>query len=338
MILGAAEALLRLQDTYKLDTTSLADGLILVRDMRGINKVNSGVKPPETGMRLTANDCFELGRQAYLNKDYYHTVLWMQEALHRLNGEKEVTDTDKATILEYLAFATYQRGNVRQALKLTHQLLELDPDHPRAGGNVEYYVKELNQTNTTRKRGDDGEVPLDDSIVEPEWSTEETERQAYEALCRGEKRISARLESELVCFHLNTTLIPFMRLMSFKVEEAFKRPQIVIFHDFLSDSEIDVVKALAEPKLRRATVQNSVTGNLETAKYRISKSAWLTNREHEVVRRISQRIADVTGLELSTAEELQVVNYGIGGHYEPHYDFARREEKNAFQSLGIEYI
>lgn len=26
---------------------------------------------------------------------------------------------------------------------------------------------------------------------------------------------------------------------------------------------------------------------------------------------------------MSTAEELQVVNYGIGGHYEPHFDFAR---------------
>jgi prolyl 4-hydroxylase len=102
----------------------------------------------------------------------------------------------------------------------------------------------------------------------------------------------------------------------------------------MTDTELDIVKKLASPRLKRATVQNYKTGDLETAHYRISKSGWLTNADHQVVARVSQRIEDITGLTTTTAEELQVVNYGIGGHYEPHYDFARREEKNAFKSLG----
>ena len=54
-------------------------------------------------------------------------------------------------------------------------------------------------------------------------------------------------------------------------------------------------------------------------------SGWLSPNDDPLgyVSRIDQRIEDITGLAMSTAEQLQVVNYGIGGHYEPHYDFAQ---------------
>lgn len=87
-------------------------------------------------------------------------------------------------------------------------------------------------------------------------------------------------------------------------------------------------------QFRRATVQNQKTGELEVANYRISKSAWLRDYEHKYINDIAQRVEDITGLTTNTAEELQVVNYGIGGHYDPHFDFARREESNAFKGLG----
>ncbi len=53
-------------------------------------------------------------------------------------------------------------------------------------------------------------------------------------------------------------------------------------------------------------------------------SGWLGPEDDPLgyVTRIDQRIEDITGLTMSTAEMLQVVNYGIGGHYEPHYDFS----------------
>lgn len=39
---------------------------------------------------------------------------------------------------------------------------------------------------------------------------------------------------------------------------------------------------------------------------------------------LDRRIAALTGLDIQPpyAEYLQVVNYGIGGHYEPHFDHA----------------
>jgi hypothetical protein len=58
--------LMRLQDTYRLDTSSLASGVLNGRYY---------------GTSLTAHDCFELGRQTYNNGDYFHTNIWMEEAL-----------------------------------------------------------------------------------------------------------------------------------------------------------------------------------------------------------------------------------------------------------------
>lgn len=87
-------------------------------------------------------------------------------------------------------------------------------------------------------------------------------------------------------------------------------------------------------QFRRATVQNHKTGELEVANYRISKSSWLKDEDHAVIKDVTSRVEAMTGLTMKTAEDLQVVNYGIGGHYEPHFDFARKEEKNAFKSLG----
>jgi len=52
---------------------------------------------------FSANDCFELGRLAYLEKDYYHTLMWMNEARNRLSND----DPFNAAILDYLAYATY---------------------------------------------------------------------------------------------------------------------------------------------------------------------------------------------------------------------------------------
>ena len=49
---GAAVALMRLQDTYQVEPQDLADGVL---------------KGFRAGVELTANDCFELGRQNYNN-------------------------------------------------------------------------------------------------------------------------------------------------------------------------------------------------------------------------------------------------------------------------------
>lgn len=146
--------------------------------------------------------------------------------------------------------------------------------------------------------------------------------------------MNPRRQSRLFCRYYDNGRNPNYLLGPVKQEDEWDRPYIVRYHEVMSDSEIEKVKALAKPRLRRATISNPITGVLETAQYRISKSAWLTADEHPVVDKINQRIEDLTGLEMDTAEELQVANYGVGGQYEPHFDFGRKDEPDAFKELG----
>lgn len=54
-------------------------------------------------------------------------------------------------------------------------------------------------------------------------------------------------------------------------------------------------------------------------------SSWLKGAAESTVGKLDHRISMLTGLNVKHpyGEYLQVVNYGIGGHYEPHFDHAK---------------
>ncbi|XP_073209745.1 prolyl 4-hydroxylase subunit alpha-1 isoform X7 [Lepidochelys kempii] len=308
---GAAKALLRLQDTYNLDTDTLSRGNL------------PGVKHKSF---LTAEDCFELGKIAYTEADYYHTELWMEQALKQLD-DGEVSTVDRVSILDYLSYAVYQQGDLDKAMMLTKRLLELDPEHQRANGNLKYFEYIMSKEKEANKSTTKTDSQTDKETKKKEPNKDYLpERQKYEMLCRGEGlRMTPRRQKKLFCRYYNGNQNPKYVLGPVKQEDEWDKPRIVRFLEIISDEEIETVKELAKPRLRRATISNPITGVLETAHYRISKSAWLSGYESPVVSRINLRIQDLTGLDVSTAEELQVANYGVGGQYEPHFDFGRGE-------------
>lgn len=73
---------------------------------------------------MTVEDCYELAKIAYSEADYYHTELWMEQALKQLDGGEEST-LDRVTVLDYLSYAIYQQGELKRALEYTKKLLEL---------------------------------------------------------------------------------------------------------------------------------------------------------------------------------------------------------------------
>ncbi|XP_055360209.1 prolyl 4-hydroxylase subunit alpha-1-like isoform X2 [Betta splendens] len=318
--IGAAKALMRLQDTYQLDTSSISSG-----QLPGLSSLDSH------RTTLTVDDCFDLGKVAYLEADYYHTELWMVQALNQLEQGEVSTAVDTVTILDYLSYSVYQQGALQQALHFTRRLLELDPTHQRAIGNLKYFKYQLSK----QKKVEQGEAKRQRQESRVQANDYLPERKTYEQLCRGEGvRMSPRRQSRLLCRYHDNNHHPRYVIGPVKEEDEWDRPRIVRYHDIVSDKEMEKVKELAKPRLRRATVHDPQTGKLTTAHYRVSKSAWLGAFEHPVVETINQRIEDITGLDITTAEELQVANYGVGGQYEPHFDFGRKDEPDAFEELG----
>lgn len=74
---------------------------------------------------LTADDCFDLGKVAYSEADYYHTELWMVQALRQLDQGEMSSAVDAGTVLDYLSYSVYQQGELERALDFTKRLLEL---------------------------------------------------------------------------------------------------------------------------------------------------------------------------------------------------------------------
>uniref|UniRef100_A0A8C8G6R4 Prolyl 4-hydroxylase subunit alpha-1 n=1 Tax=Oncorhynchus tshawytscha TaxID=74940 RepID=A0A8C8G6R4_ONCTS len=296
---GAAKALLRLQDTYRLDTNTISTG-----DLPGVTH-----KSP-----MTVEDCFELGKIAYSEVDYYHTELWMEQALKQLDEGEEST-VDKVTVLDYLSYAIYQQGDLGRALELTKRLLMLDPEHQRANGNLKYFEFQLiNQRKAQAQERFREPVP---------------ERKMYEMLCRGEGiKLTPRRQRRLFCRYFDNHGHPKYLLSPVKQEDEWDRPYIVRYHDIISHGEIEKVKELAKPRLRRATISNPITGVLETAPYRISKVCVLVCVS--LFEMVDSYISNINDLTVA----LQVANYGVGGQYEPHFDFGRKDEPDAFKELG----
>lgn len=73
---------------------------------------------------LTVDDCFDMGKTAYNDVDYYHAVLWLQQALKQLDDGEEAV-VSKSDILDYLSYSVYQMGDLPRAIELTRRLVAI---------------------------------------------------------------------------------------------------------------------------------------------------------------------------------------------------------------------
>ncbi|CAL8362291.1 unnamed protein product [Merluccius merluccius] len=320
---GAAKGLMRLQDVYALQVGSLARG----RFQRAARGEPVDVYRPTVSVPLSGDDCFLVGKVAYEQGDYYHSVPWLEESvrLFRVAGggwspENQGTLEDA---LDHLAFSHFKAGNVSYALSLSQELLHHDPMNGRVLQNVEKYEKLLVESTS---------LPISEGggMRRPN-STYLRTRTLYERLCQTQGSQPKHYENHRLYCDSFTNGDPGLLLQPIRREVLSLQPYVVLYHNFITDKEAENIKTLSQQGLRRSVVASGE--KQETADYRISKSAWLKDTVHPIIGQMDRRIARLTGLNVRTpyGEYLQVVNYGIGGHYEPHFDHATSASSPVFK-------
>ncbi|XP_035233054.1 prolyl 4-hydroxylase subunit alpha-2-like [Stegodyphus dumicola] len=273
---GAALALVRLQDTYKLNMTDVARG-----DVLGVPQ----------GTTLTARDLLYLGKQSFNAGYYAHAIRWLEEALSQAHLEGNRT----ASVAEINAF--YQ-----SAIEMHDRLFEL-PDIDLSDYDTFGYPLHgnLSLRRAAVATGHQSELGPDISVHD--------EQANYMALCRGERLRSTAEESKLFC-RTETRNHPYLLLRPLRIEERSIKPYVVVFHDLLTENQTEILRLVAEPKLARSMVQASKGSEIVSVS-RTSQNAWVGPTDHPLMANVYRLVEAVTGLstdvEQDHAEIVQVI-------------------------------
>ena len=112
--------------------------------------------------------------------------------------------------------------------------------------------------------------------------------------------------------------------------------QVKEFPGFLTPEECDALKEIAKRfKFEDSSLYTGLeTGDAIDTTQRQSKQTWLKDEDDALVAEISERVAGITGYPVSHQEQLQVVQYGVGGKYDPHYDACNENPKERCDRLN----
>ena len=105
------------------------------------------------------------------------------------------------------------------------------------------------------------------------------------------------------------------------VISVMNKPRVVVLGNFMSDEECDAIIETSRARLARSLTVSVKTGGEEVHQDRTSYGTFLKRGESEVVTRIEQRIARMIDWPIEFGEGIQVLRYGPGAEYKPHYDY-----------------
>jgi prolyl 4-hydroxylase len=103
----------------------------------------------------------------------------------------------------------------------------------------------------------------------------------------------------------------------FKINNPF----IAVIGDLLTRDECDKIIQMASGRLQVSTTVNMENGENEVHRGRVCAGMHFNKGENDFILDIEKRLSEVTGFRREQFENLQVVKYGAGEFYRPHFDF-----------------
>jgi prolyl 4-hydroxylase len=106
-----------------------------------------------------------------------------------------------------------------------------------------------------------------------------------------------------------------------RVTLAIAKPRIVVFENLLSPEECEGLIEESRSRLETSRVVGKEFGKNELHHARVSEGMFFTLGESTLIQRIEARIAALLHWPVDHGEAIQILRYGRGGKYDPHYDY-----------------
>ncbi|XP_002024158.2 prolyl 4-hydroxylase subunit alpha-1 [Drosophila persimilis] len=271
----ALGAIYKLQTVYSLDPGDMAGGIL--RGKRYSRK------------KWGPSECFMFGLVNLYIKHYETAEYWLELALfyydaHRNQKQFDTMVMKYITILEMLVEATKGFGRFSASIEHAHEVLSIQPDN-------QYMLKQLSKLQLLESQPFKRSQPEEDVLHLHNLKT----------LCAMSY---PRKVNDVHCRYLRST--PFLQLAPIRQENLDNEAHVYLYHDLFNHEEIEALKSLARPRLKRQKISSNFT----------CKIAQLSNSAQDIIRTVNRRIQDVSGMDMNEKEVLQVVNYGIAGRYD----------------------
>lgn len=150
---------------------------------------------------------------------------------------------------------------------------------------------------------------------------------AVEALARGEQPpAAAPLKAQATGFAADAPRLPAGNVIpthdrDVRVLLRVATPTIAVLDQVLDDEECDELIRRSADKLQRSTTVDPVNGGYEVIAARSSEGTFFPVNADDFIARLDRRIAELMNCPVENGEGLQVLHYGEGGEYQPHFDY-----------------